>query len=183
MMIPGVIRDHIHHHISLTFYYKTSNASENLLSGTSLVIQWFNTGGTVLIPGWGTKIPHASRPKNQSIKKKRKENQKQHCNKFKKEFNNDPHPKKKKNLGGKKKASLVISWNFHVFLIILVSKFFQYQLDSYHFHAFLTQQRHLLFTPSYSQAHMKLSLLPLPLGLTKRESLNVSTPCTVSLCS
>ena len=72
MMIPGVIRDHIHHHISLTFYYKTSNASENLLSGTSLVIQWFSTGGTVSIPGWGTNIPHVSRPKNQSTKKKRK---------------------------------------------------------------------------------------------------------------
>ena len=72
MMIPGVISDHIHSHISLTLYYKTSIASENLLRGTSLVVQWFNTGGTVSIPGWG-----------------------------------------------KKKASLVISWNFQVSLTVL----------------------------------------------------------------
>ena len=71
-MIPGVIRDHIHSHISLTLYYKTSIASENLLRGTSLVVQWFNTGGTVSIPGWG-----------------------------------------------KKKAYLVISWNFQVSLTML----------------------------------------------------------------
>ena len=72
MMIPGVIGDHIHSHISLNLYYKTSNASENLLRGTSLVVQQFNTGGTVSIPGWG-----------------------------------------------KKKASLVISWNFQVSLTML----------------------------------------------------------------
>ena len=39
------------------------------------------------IPGWGAKIPHASRPKNQNIK------QKQYCNKFNKDFENDPHQK------------------------------------------------------------------------------------------
>ena len=27
-----------------------------------------NTGGVGSIPGWGAKIPHASRPKNQNIK-------------------------------------------------------------------------------------------------------------------
>ena len=34
------------------------------------------------IPGWGTKIPHASQPK----KKKQNIKQKQYCNKFNKDF-------------------------------------------------------------------------------------------------
>ena len=45
------------------------------------------------IPGRGAKIPHVSGPKNQNIK------QKQYCNKFNKDFKNDPHKrilKKKK---------------------------------------------------------------------------------------
>ena len=33
-----------------------------------------------LIPGWGAKIPYASRPENQNIK------QGQYCNKFNKDF-------------------------------------------------------------------------------------------------
>ena len=48
-----------------------------------------NAGGAASIPGRGAKIPHASRPKNQNIK------QKQYCNKFKKDFKNGPHQKKK----------------------------------------------------------------------------------------
>ena len=36
-----------------------------------------------------SKIPHASQPKNQNIKRK------QYCNKFNKDFKNDPHQKKK----------------------------------------------------------------------------------------
>ena len=47
-----------------------------------------NAGGKGSIPGWGAKIPHASRPKNQNIK------QKQYCNKFNKDFKNGPHQKK-----------------------------------------------------------------------------------------
>ena len=47
-----------------------------------------NAGGAGLIPGWGAKIPHASRTKNQNIK------QKQYCNKFNKDFKNGPHQKK-----------------------------------------------------------------------------------------
>ena len=47
-----------------------------------------SAGGTGSIPGWGAKIPHASRPKNQNIK------QKQYCNKFNKDFKYDPHFKK-----------------------------------------------------------------------------------------
>ena len=50
----------------------------------------FNSGCASSIPGQGTKIPHASWPENQNIK------QKQHCNQFSKDFENGPHPKKKK---------------------------------------------------------------------------------------
>ena len=45
--------------------------------------------GAGSLPGWGTKIPHASQTKNQNRK------QKQYCNKFNKDFKNDPHQKKK----------------------------------------------------------------------------------------
>ena len=48
-----------------------------------------NAGGAGSIPGQGAKIPHAPRPKNQNIK------QRQYCNKFNKDFKNDPHQKKK----------------------------------------------------------------------------------------
>ena len=40
-----------------------------------------------LIPGRGAKIPRASWPENQNLK------QKQHCNKFNKDFKNGPHEK------------------------------------------------------------------------------------------
>ena len=46
-----------------------------------------NARGAVSIPGQGTKVPHASGPKNQNIK------QKQYCNKFNKDFKNGLHPK------------------------------------------------------------------------------------------
>ena len=49
-----------------------------------------NAGGAGSIPGQGARIPHALGPKNQNRKK-----QKQYCNKFKKDFKNDPHQKKK----------------------------------------------------------------------------------------
>ena len=39
-----------------------------------------NAGSVGLISGWGEKIPHASRPKNQSLI------QKQYCNKINKDF-------------------------------------------------------------------------------------------------
>ena len=48
-----------------------------------------NAGGVGLIPAWGAKIPHASRPKNQNIK------QKQYCKKFIEDFKNGPRQKKK----------------------------------------------------------------------------------------
>ena len=44
-----------------------------------------NAGDASLISGQGAKIPHASGTKNQSIK------QKQYCNKFNKDFKNDPY--------------------------------------------------------------------------------------------
>ena len=58
--------------------------------GTSLAVQWLRfclpiTEGAGSIPGQGAKI---SWPKNRSIK------QKQYCNKFNKDFQDDPHKKK-----------------------------------------------------------------------------------------
>ena len=47
-----------------------------------------NAGGAGSTPGWGTKIPYASRSKNQNIK------QKQYCNKLNKDFKSGPHKKK-----------------------------------------------------------------------------------------
>ena len=47
------------------------------------MISPFNTEGMGSMPGWGVKIPHASRPKSQNI------NQKQYSNKFHKDFLND----------------------------------------------------------------------------------------------
>ena len=65
-------------------------------------------GGTgSSVPGWGTKIPHASY-KNQNIK------QKQYCNKLNKDFKNGPHQKKKKNfkekeeIGRKEEVSIYL---------------------------------------------------------------------------
>ena len=46
-----------------------------------------NAGGAGLIPGWGPKISHASWPKKQNIK------QKQHSNKFNKDFKNSAYKK------------------------------------------------------------------------------------------
>ena len=51
-----------------------------------------SAGGRGSIPGPGTKIPHASGPKNQNRK------QKQYCNKFNEDFKNGPQPKKKKKI-------------------------------------------------------------------------------------
>ena len=53
-----------------------------------------SAGGVGSIPRQGAKIPHALQSKNQNIK------QKQYCNKFKKDFKNDPHQKKKKKRQG-----------------------------------------------------------------------------------
>ena len=59
---------------------------------TSLAVQWLrlpsNAGGTGLIPDQGTKIPHASWPKNKNIK------QKHYYNTFNKDFKNGLFPQK-----------------------------------------------------------------------------------------
>ena len=49
----------------------------NKRGGTSLVVQWLRlhasmAGGVGSIPGQGTKIPHAARPKNKNKKNNRK---------------------------------------------------------------------------------------------------------------
>ena len=46
-----------------------------------------HTGDVGSIPGRGAKILHVSGPKNQNI------NQKQYCNKLRKDFKNGPHKK------------------------------------------------------------------------------------------
>ena len=48
--------------------------------------------GAGLILSWGAKIPHNSQPKDENIK------QKQHCNNLNKDFENGPHPKKKRDI-------------------------------------------------------------------------------------
>ena len=68
------------------------NFKKHITSGTSLAVQWLrltapsNVEGTSSIPGQGARIPHARWPK--TIK------QKQHCNKFNKDFLNGPLKKK-----------------------------------------------------------------------------------------
>ena len=57
-----------------------------------------NSGGASLIPGQGTKIPHALRPKSQNKK------QKQYCNNFNKDLKKMVHIKK--NLKKKNRASI-----------------------------------------------------------------------------
>ena len=57
------------------------------LGGTVVQTLLSKPRGVGLIPGWGTKIPHASWPKKQIIK------QKQYCNKFNKDFKNGLHKK------------------------------------------------------------------------------------------
>ena len=70
--------------------------------GTSLAVQSVlrtlasNAGDAGSIPGWEAKILHAFQPK-----KKKKKKQKRYHNKFKKNFKNDPHQKKKKELTSK----------------------------------------------------------------------------------
>ena len=62
-------------------------ASKYQATGTSLVVQWLspsNAGDTDCRAGCRAKIPHASRPKTQNTK------QKHYCNKFIRDFKNDP---------------------------------------------------------------------------------------------
>ena len=70
------------------------------LPGGPVVEASSNTEGAGSIPAWGTKIPHASRPKRQNME------QKQYCNKFKTDFKKKlVHRKKKKKRLKKLKVS------------------------------------------------------------------------------
>jgi hypothetical protein len=69
------------------------NVEERDFTGGPVVnISLSNAGDMSSIPGWG--VPHPSWSKTQNIK------QKQHCNKFSKDFRNGLHKKKKKSLRG-----------------------------------------------------------------------------------
>ena len=58
------------------------NNSWDFLGGPGVKTSPSNAGSMGSIPGQGTKIPHASQPKIQTIK------QKQYCNKFSRDFKN-----------------------------------------------------------------------------------------------
>ena len=75
---------------------KQNDSIEDFPGGPVVKTSPSNAGDVGSIPSWGAKIPHASWPKNQNIKK-----QKQYCNKFNKDFKNGPQQKKRK----KKKKS------------------------------------------------------------------------------
>ena len=67
---------------------------QNTSKGTALAVQWLTSpssaGGTGLIPGQGTKIPHAPPPKKKKKKKlKKKKKKKQKCYKLKSEHNSE----------------------------------------------------------------------------------------------
>ena len=59
--------------------------SGDFLGDTVVKSSASNAGGTGSIPGWGAEIPHASRPRDQTMK------QKQYCNKFSEVFKTSPH--------------------------------------------------------------------------------------------
>ena len=69
-------------------------ASRDIPDGPVVKTLLSNAGCVGLIPGWGTKILDALRPKNQNTK------QKQCCNKFNKNFKNGPC-KKNQNMSTK----------------------------------------------------------------------------------
>ena len=72
-----------------TFLVLLSNSFMGLPCGSSPVVKTLpsNVGGEGSIPGQEAKIPHATWPKNQSIK------QKQYCKKFNKDIKNRTHEK------------------------------------------------------------------------------------------
>ena len=59
-------------------------------------------GNASSVPGWRAKIPHALWPKNLAVIK-----QKQYCNKFSKDFKNDPHQEKSKKKEYRKYENMV----------------------------------------------------------------------------
>ena len=85
--------------------------------GPVLKILSFNEGGAGSIPGRGANIPHASGPKKtQNIK------QKQHCNKFTKDFKNGPHKNNLKNIFKLKKKNWTLLRCLHSRLLLMKVK-------------------------------------------------------------
>ena len=74
-------------------------------------------GNASSVPGWRAKIPHALWPKNLAIIK-----QKQYCNKFSKDFKNDPHQEKSK----KKNTENMKIWL--IYMLLLLSRFSRVRL-------------------------------------------------------
>jgi len=71
----------------LKYYYLKCSIGD--FPGCPVVKTWLsNAGGAGSMPTLGATIPHASWPKKQNIKQKR------YCNKFNKDFKNDPHKKR-----------------------------------------------------------------------------------------
>ena len=81
---PGIEPGHLH--CRQTLYCLSHQGSLLPMQGSLLPMQ----GVLSSIPDWEAKTPHASRPKDQTIK------QKQYCNKLNKDFKNGPCQKKKK---------------------------------------------------------------------------------------
>ena len=61
---------------------------EDFPGGLMVKTPCFQCRGAGWISGWEARIPQASWPKNQNL------NQKHYCNKFNKDFKNDPYQKK-----------------------------------------------------------------------------------------
>jgi len=66
--------------LSICFLIFKMGTTEDLPRGPVFKAWPSNAEGAGSISAWETKVPHASRPKNQNIK------QKQSCNKFSKDF-------------------------------------------------------------------------------------------------
>ena len=69
-------------------YFLTLKQWRDFPGGPVVKTSSSNAGAMCSIPGWGAKTPHTSQPKSQNLK------QKQYCNKFNKDFKNNPHQKK-----------------------------------------------------------------------------------------
>ena len=86
---------------SCVFFVPFLKREKDFLGGPLVKTLLSNAGGPCSIPGQGARIPPASRPKHQNIKKKKKNRNNTVTNSIK-TFKNGPH-QKKKNLKKKKK--------------------------------------------------------------------------------
>ena len=83
--------------LDFKYTYRDNIIKESFPEGPMVKTSLFNAGVVDSLPGGGAMIPHVLWPKKQNVK------QKQHCNKFNKDFNNGLHQKNLK----KKKATLI----------------------------------------------------------------------------